>query len=653
MRNDEFIWAPSGERVARSNLKRFMDSEHIQSFSELQRRSSIEVEWFWDAVNKDLKIEWYQNYDKVLDLSRGIQWAKWFVGGKINIAHNCVDKHASNQSRSKIAIISEKEKHGESRRVSYQRLFEMTNQIANALTKLKVGRGDKVGLFMPMFPETIASFLAILKVGAVVVPIFSGYGAQAISTRLQDCEANVLLTAKSFSRKGKIVRMLEVALEASRLTASIRALIVFDNPAGKENSTLQDSRGDDFETLSWKEILHEPKTFKTKRMSSEDPCIIIYTSGTSGKPKGAVHVHAGLQVKITEEVAYQADVQPDDIIFWFTDIGWIMAPWEIIGVLSLGGTILIYDGAPDHPYPDRLWQVVDDDEVTFLGVSPTLIRGQMRYGPELLEKHDLSTLRSFGSTGEPWNPESYLWLFEKVGKRRCPIINLSGGTEVGACFLSVHPVLPVKVCSLGGPSLGIDADVFDEYGNPVRGQTGELVVKKPWPSMTRGLWKDEKRYLETYWSRFKDVWVHGDWASVDQDGYWYLHGRSDDTLKIAGKRVGPAEIESALGSHKAVLESIAIGVPDSLKGEAAVCFVVLRPGYSPSSNLAKDLQNQVANMLGPAMRPSSIKFVDLLPKTRNAKLVRRLVRAKFLNFPLGDLSNLENPEALDLIANAR
>lgn len=649
MSGGKFVWAPSKEQIAGSNLKRLMDAQGVKSFEELRLASIADPEWFWDAVSKDLGIEWFHQYSKVLDVSEGKQWAKWFVGGKINLAHNCLDKHLASKAL-KTALISECEDSVEAKKLTYAELSGLANQIANALIDdLKLARGDKVGIYLPMIPEAVASFLAVAKMGGVVVPIFSGYGTQAIATRLEDCDAKAIITADVFFRRGKMIRMGEIAQEAALLASGVKSVLVYENLPGKESFKQHEG----LRTLSWSNVLKKPREFKAEVMDSEDVFMIIYTSGTSGKPKGAVHVHGGFQLKIVEEVAYQADFHEDDVLFWFTDLGWIMAPWEIVGALSLGGTVLIYDGVPDYPTPDRLWRVIEKNKVTIFGVSPTLVRGLMKYGSEPVRKHELSSLKSFGSTGEPWNPESYNWLFDVVGKRRCPIVNLSGGTEVGACFLSVHTINPIKECSLGGPCLGIDADVVDGAGRPVRGKTGELVIRNPWPSMTRGLWKNGERYLETYWSRFENVWVHGDWASIDSDGYWFLHGRSDDTLKVAGKRVGPAEIESVLASHKAVLESVVVGIPDSIKGEAIVCFVVLRPEVSSTEELKRFLSEHVVCALGPPMKPHGIVFVTALPKTRNAKLVRRLVRASYLGLPLGDTSNLENPEVLEAISNAK
>jgi acetyl-CoA synthetase len=639
----EIVWRPSAELVEHANVTRLMRAHGIETFDELLRRSQDDIEWYWDAVVKDLGIEFYQPYERVLDDSKGIAWSTWFTGGSINLAHNTVDKWAT-ATPEKVAILWEGEE-GTTRSVTYAELREVADRLANGLRSLGVGRGDAVGIFMPMAPEIVAATLACAKLGAIYLPIFSGYGAEAVATRLQDAGAKVLLTADGFTRRGNVVPMKETADEAAERSPTVERVVVWSR-LGRTGLPWNDARD-----LRWDELVDaQPDWFETERLDAETPLFVAYTSGTTGRPKGSVHVHGGFLVKIASEVAYQTDVHPEDTLFWLTDLGWIMGPWQIVGAGALGATVFLYDGAPNHPGPDRIWDMVERHRITVLGVSPTLIRALIPAGDEHATSHDRSSLRIFGSTGEPWNPDPYLWLLDRVGEGRVPIINISGGTEVGACFLSCYPVGELKACTLRGPSLGMAIDVWGPDGKPVaQGEVGELVCTKPWPGMTRGLYRDPDRYLETYWSRWPDVWVHGDWASVDADGFWFLHGRSDDTMNIAGKRLGPAEVESALVDHPAVSESAAVGVPHEVKGEAIWCFVVTIPGTEPDDQLANELKDLVAEQLGKSFRPSRIVFVDELPKTRSAKILRRALRATALGEDPGDLSSLENPSALERV----
>jgi acetyl-CoA synthetase len=640
---NEIVWRPSEDYVERANVTRFMRTNGIATYDELVKRSRDDVEWFWDAVVKDLGIEFYEPYERVLDVSEGTPWATWFVGGRINLAHNCVDRWAE-RTPEKPAVIWEDED-GAVRRVSYAELQAMANRLAGGLRELGVERGDRVGIFMPMAPETVAATLACAKLGAIYLPIFSGYAADAVATRLQDADVKVLVTADGTTRRGSVVPMKEAADEAAEMAPSVQSIVVWPR------LRRQDVPWDDRRDHGWNELCdRQPSTFDNERLDSEHPLFVAYTSGTTGRPKGSVHVHGGLLVKITEEVAYQTDLHQDETLFWVTDLGWIMGPWEIVGAGALGATVFLYDGAPNQPAPDRIWDMIERHRIDVLGISPTLIRALIPAGDEHVRSHDLSSLRIIGSTGEPWNPDPYMWTLNEVGGGRCPIINISGGTEIGACFLSPLPITDLKACTLRGPALGMDIDVWGPDGHPVpSGEVGELVCKKPWPGMTRGIWKDPQRYLETYWSRWPDVWVHGDWASVDEDGFWFLHGRSDDTMNIAGKRLGPAEVESALASNPAVAESAAVGVPDEIKGEAVWCFVVIKPGFERDDALAKELAGVVVQHLGKAFKPSKVLFVDELPKTRSAKIVRRALRAAVLGEDPGDLSSLENPASLDAI----
>ncbi|MFN2589743.1 MAG: acyl-CoA synthetase, partial [Actinomycetota bacterium] len=569
--------------------------------------------------------------------------AKWFVGGKVNLAHNCVDRWAK-ASPEQPAVVWEGEE-GDARTVTYTERRAMSNQLANGLRELGVRSGDRVGIFMPMTPEIVAATLACAKLGAVYLPIFSGFAAEAVATRLQDADAKVLITAEGFPRRGAPVPMKETADQAVAMSPSVEHVVV-SKRLGREDLPWDDSRD-----RRWDELLEtQPPEFENERLDSEHPLFIAYTSGTTGRPKGSVHVHGGFLVKIAEEVAYQTDLHQDETLFWVTDLGWIMGPWEIVGAGALGATVFLFDGAPNHPAPDRIWDMIERHEITTLGISPTLVRALIPAGEEHVRKHDLSSLRVLGSTGEPWNPEPYQWFFDHVGGGRLPIINLSGGTEVGACFLSPLPITELKSCTLRGPSLGMDVDIWDASGKPVGpGEVGELVCKKPWPGMTRGIWKDPQRCLDTYWNRWPDVWVHGDWATRDEDGFWFLHGRSDDTMNIAGKRIGPAEVESALADHPAVVESAAVGVAHEVKGESIWCFVVVKPDRVANDDLAAELTGQVAAELGKSFKPSRVVFVDELPKTRSAKIVRRALRAAVEGKDPGDLSSLENPAALDAV----
>jgi acetyl-CoA synthetase len=620
----KFIWEPDEATLERANVVRLMRRHGIADYWELVRRSQEEPEWFWPAAIEDMGLEFFRSWDEVVDLSDGPEWATWFVGGTVNIAWNCVHRWAQTRPESVAAVGLGED--GARRELTFAELSSEVTRLAEALVDLGVSPGDRVALFLPMSPEVAIASHACAHIGAIQVPIFSGFAAPAVAQRLQASEAKVAITARTSLRRGREVPMLEILEEARREAPSVEHVVV----------------------APWDDLVAgQAGELPAAELDSETPYLLTYTSGTTGAPKGVVHVQGGFLVSIAREVAYQADAGPDDVIHFVTDMGWIMGPWTVVGGGAAGATLVFAEGAPDWPQ-DRLWRLIEQERVTVLGISPTLTRALIPHGdPEA----DLSSLRTIVTTGEPWNPDPYRWLFEQVGGGRCPIINCSGGTEVGACFLSPTPAIPIKEISLGGPALGMAMDVVDAEGAPVRGEVGELVCRKPFPGMTRGFWRDPERYLDTYWRRFPGIWTHGDWASVDEDGYWFLHGRSDDTLNIAGKRIGPAELESAVVAHPAVAEAAAVGIPHEVKGEVAWVFCALAPGREASDELAAEIQATAARELGKAFRPERILFVSALPKTRSAKIVRRAVRAKALGADPGDLSSLENPDALEEIAN--
>jgi acetyl-CoA synthetase len=532
--------------------------------------------------------------------------------------------------------------------LTFRELAEQVNRAANGLRALGIGKGDRVGIYLPMLPETAIAMLAAGRIGAIFIPIFSGYGPEAAASRLNDAEAKLLITADGFYRRGRVVPMKQTADAALALSPTVERTLVVRRTSNEIDWVAgRDVWWDD--ALAGASAAGEPED-----TAADDPFMLIYTSGTTGRPKGAVHVHAGFPVKAAQDLAFCFDLQDDDTLLWLTDLGWMMGPWLIAGGLIAGAAIMLYEGTPDYPDPNRLWQLVERHGVTVLGISPTAVRALMGRGDDWVDRHSMPTLRALGSTGEPWNPDPWRWAFERIGKGRCPIVNYSGGTEISGGIVTATTIHPQKPCAFTGPVPGVPADVVDERGNPVRGAVGELVIRGPWVGMTNGFWRDRARYLDTYWSRIPGLWVHGDWAMVDEDGYWYILGRSDDTLKVAGKRVGPAEIESATVHHPAVQEAAAIGVPHQIKGEAIVVFVVLKPGFPEGDALRAAIRDTVAQELGRPLMPDQILFVSDLPRTRNAKIMRRVIRGTYLRqVDLGDLSSLENPAAVEEISRAR
>jgi acetyl-CoA synthetase len=634
---EAYAWTPSAAQLEAANVVRLARTLGCDDYASLHRLSIEEPDRFWRAVRGDLDLPFARDWDRVLDDSHGIEWTTWFEGGRLNLAEACVHRWARERAGEDAAVWQGED--GARRALSWGELSRDVVRLAEGLASLGVGKGDAVGIYLPMSPEVAIASHACAHLGAVQVPIFSGFAAPAIAARLADADAKALITADGSLRRSSTVPMKEVADEALAAAASVRNVVVWRRLGADVPMTAGRDHW-------WDELVADaPGSLPPTEVESEAPYLIAYTSGTTGRPKGALHVQGSFLVSIAREAAYQSDVRAGDRVLFATDMGWIMGPWTVVGSGALGAAVVFMEGAPDWP-ADRIWSLVESERVTMLGVSPTLVRALI---PKGVPEADLSSLRSVTTTGEPWNRGPYDWLKEHVcGGGRIPIVNISGGTEVGACFLSVSLMAPTKPCSLGFPALGLDMDVFDEEGQPLRGEVGELVCRRPWPGMTRGIWKDPERYLDAYWRRFPGVWTHGDWASIDEDGYWFLHGRSDDTLNIAGKRIGPAEVESAAVNHPAIAEAAAIGVPHDVKGEVVWLFCVPRDAEPPADEVA----DAVTAELGKAFKPERIVFVSALPKTRSAKIVRRAVRAKALGQDPGDISTLENPEVLEEIANA-
>ncbi len=639
----EIVWRPTPAQVEGANLTSFMKEWGIKDFDALMKRSTQDVEWFTDAVLKFLDIRFVKPYSRVMELDTGMQFPKWCVDGRMNIVHTCVEKWASDEAGGSLPAIVFEGEEGITRTLSYEDLNNEVNKAANALRFLGLGKGDAIGIFMPMTPEIVIALLAIAKIGGIILPLFSGYGSGAIVSRMVDADAKALFAADGAFRRGKAVEMKSIADEAAEQIPGLKHMIVLQRTGQAINMKAN-------RDVWWHDLMQsQGGTAETEVMSAEDPLMVIYTSGTTGKPKGALHTHCGFPIKAAQDMAFGTDVHRGDVIYWMTDMGWMMGPWLVFGSLILGATMFLYDGAPDHPAPDRLWELAERHKINQMGVSPTLIRSLIPHGDLHFEKHDLTSLRCFASTGEPWNPDPWMWLFERVGGRRVPIINYSGGTEISGGIVMGNMLMPLKPCAFSAPCPGMDADVVDENGKSVRNAVGELVIKAPWIGMTRGFWNDKQRYLDTYWSRWENVWVHGDFAAIDDDGLWYILGRSDDTIKIAGKRLGPAEVESILVRHESIVEAAAIGVPHEVKGSELVIFAVTKPGVERSAALRQELHEMVVAEMGKPLAPKAILFVADLPKTRNAKVMRRMIRAAYLGLDLGDTSSLVNPAAVEEI----
>lgn len=648
------IFEPPKELVEQSNVKKWMDKHGIKTYEELLEKAK-DIEWFWGEVSKEV-VEWYEPYDKVFEWDPPwIKWffgarVKWFVGAKYNIAHDAIDKHVKTWRKNKVAYIFEGEP-GDVRKLTYYDMYKEINKLANALKSLGIKKGDRVGIFLPMIPELPIAMLACAKIGAIHSVVFSGFSSIALRERLNDAEAKALITCDGFYRRGKIVPLKSIADDALLDAPSVENVIIYKRmPAGSELIPWHEGKDHWWDKITAK----QPTECDTEVLDANDHLFTLYTSGTTGMPKGIIHAHGGYAVGTALTLKWVFDLKDEDIWWCAADIGWVTGHSYIVyAPLILGATSIIYEGAPDYPGPDRWWSIIEKYGVTVLYTSPTSIRLFMKYGDGWPKTHSLNTLRLLGSVGEPINPEAWIWYYTHIGGKRCQIMDTWWQTETGTFCISPLPLTPLKPGYATRPLPGIIADVYNEEGKPITGKGGYLVLLKPWPGMLRGLYKDPERYKEIYWSKFPGVYLAGDIAKKDEDGYFWIPGRADDVLNVSGHRIGNSEVESVLVSHERVAEAAVVGKPHEIKGESLVAFVVLVKGVEPSDTLRNELGEHVAKEIGKIARPDDIFFVTDVPKTRSGKIMRRLIRAQLMGEPIGDISTLANPEAVDAIGKAK
>jgi acetyl-CoA synthetase len=631
MSEDKSIYRPSQEII---------DNAHVRDYDALRAEAEEDPIAFWAARAEEL-LDWYAPWDKVLDDSDA-PFFKWFTGGKTNVVLNALDRHQNNETRNKMALVWEGED-GSLRTFSYFALNREVCEFANVLKSMGVQKGDRVTIYMPRIPELIMAMLATAKIGAVHSVVYGGFSVEALAERIEDSESRILITADGGFLRGKVVPLKSIADEALQRCGSVEHVVVIR----RTGETVHMEQDRDYyydELMSLPIAKSSTDRVETEVMDAEDPLFLLYTSGTTGKPKAILHTHGGYQVGVATTLKYAFDLKPEDRWWCAADPGWITGHSYIVyGPLILGATSIMYEGAPTYPYPDRWWRIVERYGVNILYTAPTAIRGLMRFGDAWVKKRDTSTLRLLGSVGEPINPEAWRWYHEVVGRGECPIIDTWWQTETGAFMITPTPSFPLKPGSGTKPFPGIQAEVLDDDGNPVSpGEEGKLVITTPWPSMLRGIYKDPDRYVEQYWSTYEGKYLTGDSAKIDEDGYFWIIGRMDDVIKVSGYRLGTAEIESGLVSHDAVAESAAIAIPDEMKGNVIQAYVILKAGIEGSPELAQTLKDHVGHEVGPIAKPAHIEFVESLPKTRSGKIMRRLLKARAQGLPEGDTSTLED-----------
>jgi acetyl-CoA synthetase len=648
----QYIWEPTAEYVDGTQLQAVMRRLNVNSNTELHSLSIETPAMYWAATLNEMGIRWVRNYSQFVDLSSGPEWPRWFVGGQLNIVDSAVSKWAQSEIAQKPAIIWHDEL-ARSQAISFAELDREWRKLAAALTSCGIGRGDTVGLFLPMCIEAVIAMLGVAAIGAIGVPMFSGYGDMPVATRLRDSAARLLITADGFTRKGRPVQMKEVADRAVFSCPLVETVIVVRQSGSAVSMTID-------RDVWWDDLLAGvvPEDAAAIPVDPNDPMLLIYTSGTTGRPKGTIHPHCGLPLKIGADMAQTSNLDTQSRSLFWVDFGWVAGPGFLLGNLLAGATSVIYSGAPDFPSASRVWELIEKTRPTHMWLPPTLARTLRAANEAGAPGWDLTSLRVLCSTGEPWDDDTYRWYSRVVGEDRLPISNFAGGTEIGGAILGCLLNQPIKVSSFNAVLPGMAAAIFDEGGQPIVGRIGELVITQPFVGMTQGFWHDPDRYIDAYWSRVPGVWVHGDWAEVDKDGFWFVRGRSDDTIKVGGRRVGPAEIEQAAIACDGVRDAVAIGVPDSDSGSAIVLLVVPDPTTSykdpsVSDGLNRRLTQHLTAALGRSLVPKAIHLVDALPYTRTGKLMRRLVRNAYLNADLGDTSAVDDPTVIDAVKTLR
>ncbi len=629
----EIIWHPSKNQVQNSKLTKFIKYCKTKDYDELEKKSFSDPGWLWDKVIKFSDLKFYKPYTKILDESEGTPWTKWCVGGKTNIVLNCIDRHKNQEFFKKTFIFAERED-GKESSITYEEFDKQISKVGNSLKINGFKKGDVIALYMPQFIETYIAYFAILKIGCVVLPLFSGYGSKAVIERLNIAKAKGIFTVEKTFRKGKEIRMFDLVKSDLDQVQSLNKIFLLGKDTGKK-------------IFNWENFNNVSEKLNTEEMNSEDPAIIHFTSGTTGKPKGCVYTHVGLVSKMSFDEGVLADFKQNDIHLCMADMGWMVGSKSATIASLHGAKMVIAEGVPDFPDEVRFWKLIEKYKVSWTELSPALIRAQMIKDKKLFEDLNLNSLRIVCTGGEPWTEKPWKWLFEFIGKSKVPIMNSAGGTEVSGSILHCCLHRPFKVGSFNAPIPGMSADILTLDGKKVStDEMGELVMRKSSIGLTKSLWNDDDRYIKNYWSIIKDFWVHGDLASKDKDGHWFLHGRSDDTIKVSGKRIGPSELESVIVKSGKAKEVAAVGIPDENKGSKIILSIVL---LENSEEKESYFENLVINDLGKSFKPDKIIFVKDLPKTRNMKIMRRVIKSCLAKEDPGDISTLLNPESVEEI----